>query len=269
MQWWCSAQGTQWSWRWVAYPGVWLFVAAAIAIAVSLVQGEPWRRMSFGHRAALIGGLASLWVALDWPLGPLAAGYLSFAHAIQFLMTALLAAPLLLYGLRIAIIEKAARAPWSGLPARLGRLLTTPLVAAILFNVIVAVTHTPKVVDGYMKYPFGAFVIDSAWLVGGLLFWWSIIVPVPNHGKFPLPLKLLYLLLGTLFHTLVAMILVSAEFPLYGIYEMAPPFPLIDALSDQKLAGSVMELGGLGLIFFAATIIFFKWANEDRKQVPQ
>jgi hypothetical protein len=28
-----------------------------------------------------------------------------------------------------------------------------------------------------------------------------------------------------------------------------------------------MELGGLGLIFFAASIIFFKWANEDRRKV--
>ena len=240
---------------------------AAILISVWLVKGAPWQRMTFAPRASLVGGLAALWMALDWPLGPLAAGYLSFAHAMQFLMTALLAAPLLLYGLRIAIVDKAGRAPWSGVPAALGRVLTTPLVAAILFNVIVAVTHTPKVVDGYMKFPLGAFVIDSAWLVGGLLFWWSIIVPVPDHGKFSLPLKLLYLLLGTLFHTLVAMILVSAEFPLYGIYEMAPPFPLIDPLSDQKLAGSVMELGGLGLIFCAATIIFFKWANEDRRKV--
>lgn len=268
MQWWCSAQGTQWSWGWVAYPGVWLFVLTAIAISYSLVNGDPWRRMGFGNRAALVGGLLALWLALDWPLGPLAAGYLSFAHAIQFLMTAFVAAPLLLYGLRVAIIERAARAPWTGVPAVIGKVLTNPLVAAVLFNVIVAVTHAPKIVDSYMKYPLGAFVIDSAWLVGGLLFWSSIIVPVPNHGQFKLPLKLLYLLLGTLFHTIVAMILVSAEFPLYSTYELAPPFPAIDALTDQKLAGGVMELGGLGLIFFAATIIFFKWANEDRKKVP-
>ena len=33
MQWWCSAQGTQWRWTWVPYPGVWLFVLAATAIA--------------------------------------------------------------------------------------------------------------------------------------------------------------------------------------------------------------------------------------------
>jgi putative membrane protein len=269
MQWWCSAQGTQWTWRWVAYPGVWLFVLAAVVISVALVRGAPWRGMTFAHRASLIGGLLALWIALDWPLGPLAAGYLSFAHAIQFLMTAFVAAPLLLYGLRAAIVDRAARAPWTGLPAAAGTLLTNPLVAAVLFNIIVAVTHVPKVVDGYMKYPLGAFLIDSAWLLGGLLFWSSIIVPVPDHGRFKLPLKLLYLLLGTLFHTIVAMILVSAEFPLYSTYELAPPFPAIDALTDQKLAGGVMELGGLGLIFLAASIIFFKWANEDRGKVPR
>ncbi len=269
MQWWCSAQGTQWSWTWVAYPGVWLFVLAFAGLSVLLVKDGAWSRMTLANRAALIGGNLALWVALDWPLGPLAAGYLSFAHAIQFLMTAFVAAPLLLYGWRRAIIERAERAPWTGVPVVVGRVLTNPLVAAILFNIIVAVTHTPKVVDGYMKFPLGAFIIDSAWLVGGLLFWSSIIVPVPNHGRFELPFKLLYLLLGTLFHTIVAMILVSAEFPLYGIYELAPPFPMIDALTDQKLAGGVMELGGLGLIFFAASIIFFKWANEDRRKVPR
>ena len=32
MQWWCAAQGVPWTWRWQAYPGVWLFVLALVGL---------------------------------------------------------------------------------------------------------------------------------------------------------------------------------------------------------------------------------------------
>lgn len=263
MQWWCSATGKPWSWDWQPFPGVWLFVLAVAWAARTLLRNGRWERTPRLERAALVTGVLALWAALDWPLGPLAAGYLSLAHALQFLMTAFVAAPLLVVGLRVAVTDKAVTAPWQGIHASIGRLLTNPLVAAVLFNIIVAGTHVPRVVDGYMTSPLGAFVIDVLWLVGGILFWWPIVISVPDHGRFKHPMKLGYLLLGTLFHTILAMVLATAEFPLYGIYELAPPFPSIDALTDQKLAGGAMELGGLGLIFIAATIIFFQWVHTD------
>jgi putative membrane protein len=162
-----------------------------------------WARAGAGERVAFIAGVITLWISLDWPLGPIAAGYLASAHALQFLIVTMFAAPLLLLGSRTGFIERiAAGAPSAGLRA-VGRTIVHPLVAAIIFNAIVAASHVPSVVDGLMPTPFGAFMIDAAWLAGGLIFWWPVIMPAPVYARFAEPMKILYLLVGTLFHTVI------------------------------------------------------------------
>ena len=72
MNWWCAATGQSWTWEWRAFPGVWLFVVAVAAGYFRLRRGAgaPGRG---GTWFAI--GLLLLWVALDWPLGALGAGY--------------------------------------------------------------------------------------------------------------------------------------------------------------------------------------------------
>lgn len=274
MQWWCSALGVQWTWTWRAYPGVWLFVIATI-VALGWISGPgAWKRASAGERVAFVSGALLLWTSLDWPLGPIAAGYLVSAHAFQFLVETMVAAPLLLvatrtaFGTRMAMSAQLA-AEGVTAPSRLvglGRLLVHPLVAAIVFNVIVAATHVPSVVDGLMPSPGGAFIIDSAWFFSGVVFWWPVIMPVPAYARFGPPMKILYLLVGTLFHTVIGMVLLSSEFPIYGIYELAPPILAIAPKADQQLGGGIMELGVFGAIVIGSGILFFRWAGESERR---
>ena len=265
MQWWCAALGETWTWNWRAYPGVWLFVIAVLVSMRAMVGPGSWARAPRAERAAFIAGAVTLWLALDWPLGPIAAGYLVSAHAFQFLILTMFSAPFLLLGARTGLAERAATIKPGSVAHRVGRLLVYPLVAAVLFNIIVAATHVPAVVDGLMPTATGAFIIDAAWLVGGIVFWWPVIMPVPQYERFGEPLKILYLLVGTLFHTVIGMIMLAAEFPLYGIYELAPPILAIPVRSDQQLAGGIMELGVFGAIVFASGILFFRWASRDGK----
>jgi len=265
MQWWCAALGETWTWNWRAYPGVWLFVIAVLVGLRVMAGAGSWARAPHAERAAFIAGIVTLWLSLDWPLGPIAAGYLASAHALQFLIVTMFTAPFLLLGTRTGLVERAAAIVRGSTVHRVGRVLVHPLVAAILFNIIVAATHVPSVVDGLMPKPIGAFVVDAAWLFGGMVFWWPVIMPVPQYERFGEPLKILYLLVGTLFHTVIGMIMLSAEFPLYGIYELAPPIIAVAPRSDQQLAGGVMELGVFGAIVFASGILFFRWASRDGK----
>ena len=263
MQWWCAALGETWTWNWRAYPGVWLFVIAMVAGLRWVAGPGSWARAGAGERVAFIAGVITLWVSLDWPLGPIAAGYLASAHALQFLIVTMFAAPLLLLGSRTGFIERiAAGAPSAGLRA-VGRTIVHPLVTAIIFNAIVAASHVPSVVDGLMPTPFGAFMIDAAWLAGGLIFWWPVIMPAPVYARFAEPMKILYLLVGTLFHTVIGMIMLSAELPISGVYELAPPIVAIPVRADQQLAGGVMELGVFGVIVVASGILFFRWAGRQ------
>lgn len=239
----------------MAYPGVWL-VSLAVAFAY-------WRftRGTTTSRAALAGwlGVIMVEVALDWPIGPLAAGYLATAHAVQFLLIVLVAPPLLLIGARRGI--EAWFLANSERTRRTVGAITHPLMAAIAFNVVIITTHVPGVNDALMRSQLGAFASDLSWLVGGVWFWWPIIVDAPPRPLFGVPFKLLYLFLGTLVHEGIAIVMLMREHPMYAVYELAPRATAMSALTDLEIAGGVMELGGAAIVFGILTVMFFRWTG--------
>lgn len=264
LQWWCSAQTAAWTWSPRPFPGVWLLVALLAALYWLLWKtgrGEPDAVWAAARRKrwAWFGGVLALWVALDWPVGALS-GYLASAHMLQYLLTALVAPPLLLLG----VPETA----WRRLATRTGvvrvlRFLTHPLIAMAIFQVILYYTHLPSVVDRLMVTPLGSFAIDAMWLTGGLIFWWPVVVPVPERARFGYPLKMGYLFLSTVLNTMPYAFLTFGELPFYGIYELAPPVGLLTAREDQQVAGLLMKVGGGLILWTAITIQFFLWFHRE------
>lgn len=259
MQWWCSARPTAWDWSWQAYPGVWLFVALLGAVYLFGVRRAAGGTVPPRRRNAFLAGLLLLWIALDWPIGALGAGHLASIHMVQYLLIALLAPPLLLLG----VPDRA----WTRLGAsRAGpllRLATHPLLTLAMFGVVVYWTHLPGVVDALMATQLGSFVLDVAWLLGGLLFWWPVVAPVPERPRFPHGLKMGYLFLATVINTLPYGFLTFAELPFYGIYELAPPVAGISTREDQQIAGLLMKMGGGLILWTAITILFFRWFQRE------
>lgn len=259
MQWWCSASARAWTWSWVAYPGVWLLVAGlAVAYARLLRRAESPRR----HRLLGWIGVAIIWLSLDWPLGPLAAGYLASVHALQFLLVAMIAPPLLLLGARGGIEAWYRSRPDTAGVRQLLAVLTTPLLAAVLFNLVTITTHVPMVVDRLMVTQLGAFAIDAGWLAGGLLFWHPLLVRAPERPLFAPGMQMLYMFFGTMFHTGIAIAMLIRDFPMYGVYELAPPMSGLSAIDDIKIAGGIMELAGAAIVFGVLTVMFFRWSRS-------
>ncbi|NIQ59207.1 MAG: hypothetical protein GWN71_42040, partial [Gammaproteobacteria bacterium] len=165
----------------------------AAMLALAWTGWRAWRsadadlaRSRVGRRwriAAFALGTIVLWAALDWPIGPLAAGYLASVHMAQFLIIALIVPPALLFGL-----PPADRPPNSRPSLRAGlRLVTHPLVAILLFNLVVVATHLPEVVDRSMRTQLGSFAIDVSWLLAGLILWWPVIRRFPERPGFSRP----------------------------------------------------------------------------------
>ncbi|HSR41165.1 MAG TPA: cytochrome c oxidase assembly protein [Longimicrobiales bacterium] len=267
MQWWCAAQGIPWEWSWRPYPGVWLFVAL-LAGAYGLGGGwgeevPPRRRLAFGS------GLLVLWAALDWPVGALGAGYLASVHMVQFLLIALVAPPLLLLGVA-PLVDRGGGERGDGRPApwtsRAARFVTHPLVTLSAFTVLLAVTHWPPVVDGLMASQPGSFALDVTWLGAGLLFWWPVVMAVPERGWFQDPARMGYLVAGTIVNTGVFAFLTFSELPVYATYELAPPVAGFSARDDQLLAGLLMKMGGAAVLWTAVTILFFRWFVRQERE---
>jgi cytochrome c oxidase assembly factor CtaG len=292
MQWWCSASNTAWTWSWRPYPGVWLFLGL-IALAIGrwnrvgdarrwkgtlgngtmthsgttgssvVIGGGPPADMATPLHPLFIVGLLVLWLALDWPIGALGAGYLASVHMLQFLLIALVAPPLLLRGPSPAAF---AMLDGESIVARVITRLTAPGLALILFNAIVLLTHIPAIVDGLMVTQFGSMLVDLLWLLAGILFWWPLVAPVPTRPRFPPPLRMLYIIIGLMFSPVMFGLvgfLVYAETPLYGIFELAPPMSGLSSREDHQLAGVMMSVGGATIAFIAISIIFFRWNQVD------
>jgi len=265
--WWCAASTDPWSWTPRAYPGIWLFMGLLLAgylLAWRLApapDSEDRRK-----RWAFLSGWALLWLSTDWPLGTLGAGYLATAHMTQYVLYTTAAAPLLVLGLPEWMLRRAL----SRLRAyRLVSLLARPLVAGLVFNAVLVVTHAPITVDNLRTNQFGSFGLDLAWLVSGLLLWLPVCGPL-DELKPSLPVRGVYLFLAA---GLVPMIpggfLTFSETPLYAIYELAPRVSGFDALDDQQAAGAIMKIGNLPLLWPVLAGLFIRWANQERSTPPK
>ena len=264
MTWWCSAQGLPWTWAWRAYPGVWLLVAAvAAAYLWANTSLAPADRATPRRKRFFATGLLALWIAADWPVGALGAGYLLSVHQLQFVLFTMVAPPLLLLGTSSAVWRRVLRP--RGV-RRAAELITRPLIAFATFNTLVVATHFPEVVDGWMKSQLGSFALDLAWIVAGFALWWPVVNPLPEMNGLSYPGRFGYLLASIVLPAAPAAFLIFANYPLYELYELAPPVGRIAAGDDQLVGGLIMKFGGAVAVFTAATILFFKWHAAEEPE---
>jgi putative membrane protein len=246
---------------------VWLLVALAGVAYRRIYRTMPPPAHPEGHEmrrwrvAAAVSGIVGLWLLLDWPIGALGAGYLASVHTLQFLGLGMAVPPLLLFGL--AAGWEAARAPRTR--AALAR-LTQPLAAFVGFTVIVFLTHLPPVVDALMVTQAGSFVLDLAWLLGGLAFWWPVVRQWPKPGLGPAA-RLVYVLGGTFARMGIGMFMALAPFPLYRVFELAPPIGHIDSFEDQQRAGGLMMFGDVLVGLAAVAILLYVWQRAEHARL--
>jgi len=263
MTWWCSASTLPWDWAPRAYPGVWLAMAALLGWYVA-----ARRRLSPEERAgddprrplAFVAGWLVLWIASDWPLGTLGSGYLASAHMVQYLLYTQVAAPLLVVGLSEPMLRRALARTHT---TELMRAACRPVAAAVIFNVVLIGTHAPVSVDALRASQAGSFMLDGLWLLSGVILWLPICGAL-DEVRPSYPARALLLFLGA---GVVPMIpggfLTFADHPLYGVYELAPRVGGFDAASDQQLAGVLMKLGSVPLIWPVIGVLFARWARES------
>lgn len=276
MRWWCSAIVEKWTWTPRPYVGVWVLCIALVvgyvvarrrhaanADPVALDDSQMARERRRPWQFAL--GTFFLWLASDWPVGTLGAAYLASVHMTQYMLYTLAAAPMLM----LATPEWMGRRIVDGLHlGSVHRVLARPLIAAIICNVVLIVTHSPIVVDALRSTQFGSFALDMIWLLSGFVLWTPIISPLPEARASSAPIKLIYLFAAA---ALLPMIpggfLTFASQPLYSTYELAPRLAGIEALNDQQTAGILMKIGNLPVIWIVMGVIWFRW--YQREQGPE
>lgn len=264
ISWWCTSLAEPWSWSFRAYPGVWIAVAVLAGSYVWAVrlngaaEGIDRRRTGF-----FMAGVLVFWLASDWPLGTLGAGYLASAHMVQYVLYVLVAAPLLWLGTpewmarRVLGFTRIYRA---------GRSLRGfPLLMGVVFNATLVLTHTPIAVDTLRSSQPGSFAMDVVWLLSGLALWAPIVGSITEFRARSYPARMLYLFFASGIVTIIpASFLTFAQLPLYETYELAPRVFGLTAVNDQQIAGLIMKLAPVPIVWPVLATMMYRWASAER-----
>lgn len=252
----------EWTWDWHPHPEVWLLAAAVEAI---FLRSAARRRRAgrTGPRGALPFslGVATFWLASDWPLHDLARALFS-AHMLQHVLLTLVVPPLLLIGAPADLLRGAL-----GRPAVRGaaRALTRPAVAFVAFNAVLGLVHVPAVVELMSRSEPVHAALHAALLGSAFLLWIPVLSPFEELPRMSPGGALAYLLAQAALPMYLTSWLTYARLPAYLPYAAGPRYWGISPLLDQQLAGVVM---GAGALFLGLTgIITWIRAAPDARAV--
>lgn len=258
--------------RFQAHPDVWLLVAALTGSYVYMVRMVGPHAVAAGQqvvtRANLLAfgaAMVVLWAASDWPLHDIGEQYLYSAHMLQHMMLSYFLAPLVLLAtpewlLRVLVGD--------------GRLYGTlrwfckPVVAGVLFNLAVMVSHVPGVVNSSVtsESPLLHYALHVMVVVTSLLMWMPVCGPF-KELQIGTGGKMIYLFLMSVVPTVPAGWLTFADGAVYRAYDRPLRLWGISVTADQQIAGAIMKTGGSIFLWTIIVVLWFtRFATSNRDE---
>ncbi|CAN5838046.1 hypothetical protein BH24ACT3_BH24ACT3_02120 [soil metagenome] len=247
------------------HPEVWLLVAGVVALGFYVTRvlgpnavpaGEPIvTRRQKGFFAA---GVLVLWLASDWPVHDVGERYLYSVHMAQHLVLTLVMPALFLLAtptwLARLVIGRGRAYRWV-------RRLTRPVVAGLVFNAAVVLSHWPLLVDasvqnGALHYALHTLVVTTAFAM-----WAAVCGPLPEL-RISLPGQMGYLFLMSVIPTVPGAWLTFANGAVYSAYDIPARMWGLSVTHDQQLAGMIMKVVGGTYLWVLITYLFFTWAGR-------
>ena len=266
-------------WAFQPHPEVWLLVGGLVAAYAYMVVRVGPVAVAPGHAvvsrrqlAAAAAGFLLLWVASDWPIHDIGERYLYSVHMVQHMIFSYFMPPLLL----LAIPEWMARLlVGQGRTYSVVKWFTRPVVAAVIFNLVVMVTHVPVVVNHSVEIGPLHYGLHSLLVLSSLLMWMPVCGPLPEL-RISAGAKMIYLFAQSIVPTVPAGWLTFAMGAVYKAYTKAPVRVWgLSVTDDQQLAGVIMKVGGSVFLWSIVIVMFFgrfakNWEAENsyRRRIP-
>lgn len=255
-------------WRYQPHPEVWLIIATIIGFGYwvtrvigpkVVVSGEP--TVTRKQKLFFVVAVVLLWAASDWPMHDISEEYLYGVHMVQHMLITLVIPPLFL----LAVPEWLARLIVStdGTSGVWVRRLTRPVPAAVLFNVLIALTHLTPIVNFSVENGIFHYVVHLCVFSAALLLWMPVVSPLPEL-RASYPGQMIFLFLNSVLPTVPGAFLTVAENPLYRVYDHDVRAWGISAVDDQQAAGLIMKLGGGFYIWILIAFLFFRWVSMNQ-----
>ena len=255
--------------EWNFAPSIVIGVAALVAAYLCAVG--PLRRFIPASQPVkpikpicFLLGSAVLFLALASPLDALSDEYLFTAHMVQHTLLTLVAPPLLLAGIPGWLVDYIIRNPAI---KKAARLLTNPLVAFSLYNLVYSLWHLPAAYEAALENDTIHLVEHLSFISTAGLFWWPVLSSTSALPGLSYPRQILYLFLASVPCTVLGGVFVFAPEVIYPKYAAAPLFfAALDPMTDQQVGGVIMAMAGMLVYLGFLGRAFYIWYNLDARQ---
>jgi putative membrane protein len=196
-------------------------------------------------------------VSLNGPMHHLSDYFLLSVHMLQHMLLALLFPPLLLAGLPGWLFTPLLRREaW----LRVGRFLTRPITALLLFTFTMIGWHVPQAYELALRDHDVHIAQHLMFLATAVILWWPIAGPATELPRLTYLWQIAYLFFMQLPMIALGAVLTMADGPIYPFYATAPRvFSFLPPLEDQQIAGLFMWLPGHLVLWIPMGMIFFRW----------
>ena len=211
-------------------------------------------------------GVLVIFFSLLSPLHILSDRYLFSAHMLQHVLLTLVAPPLLVMGMPDWLLRRLLR---PGTVFRLARIVTHPMIAFVLFNVVFSMWHIPVLYNLSMTNHEIHILEHLLVIVTAVLMWWPITSTMPELPRLSYPLQMGYLFLMSIAQIVVFAPITFSRSPIYEWYVAAPEIWALTPLVDQQIGGIIMKIGGGTVFLTLLIVIFFRWYDreEDKTKI--
>ena len=260
---------TEFSWtRWPIHPST--VIGCAVVLGAYFAAIGPLRRKyGWAERVetwqpiCFTSSILIMLLASNGPLHELSDLFLFSAHMVQHLLMTLLMAPLMLAGIPEWL--------WRVMIRRtvgfgVARVLTSPLVAFGVYNVVFAGWHFPMFYNWALENHNVHIVQHIMFIVAALFMWWPVMEPVPELARLITPLRMVYLFAISIPMSVVSALITLSPEVLYTWYGGADRIFNLTVIEDQQLGGLIMWVPGALIFWVAISILFYRWAKAANRE---
>ena len=248
--------------------------AAYVSAARSVNAAHPANRWPLRRTAAFGGGLVAIGLGLLSPIDTLADDLLT-VHMVQHLLLVSVAAPLFALS---GVGTLALRAAQPDVRSRyLLPFLHSRFVAALTFPVIGWVAFAGVMWGSHFTTLYNAALLDEGvhaiehllYLAAASLFWWPLLSPDPLRWRLHPLARLIALIAQMPPMSFLAVTIISAPSPLYSAYLGRTDAFGLDALADQRIAGSLMWVTGDFALIVPGIAILLALVRHDEAEAKR
>jgi putative membrane protein len=144
------------------------------------------------------------------------------------------------------------------------RRLVRPWAAVTLFSAVTVATHLPVFVTAAVHSEPAHFGQHLALVLAAVVLWWPLLGPLPETPRLSAPVhQMVYVFFQSLVPSVVGSTLIWAHTVPYRVYEEFPRLWGIDALADQRWAGTIMEAVDGGLLLGFMIVVFLPLVRRE------